>query len=45
MVRYLVNQIVIGKLSYLQVVSARPDMQEEIDNYIAEKQLYIDKTK
>lgn len=42
---YLVNQILLNKLTYQEVVTARPDLKDEIDNYIADKGLDIDKTK
>jgi hypothetical protein len=45
MIAYLVNQIVIGRLTYLQVVNARPDLKDRIDTYIIENGLTIDKTK
>jgi hypothetical protein len=49
MVPYLVNQMVIGKLTYQEVItsptiSAKPALATQIDNYIAEKNLTIDKT-
>lgn len=44
MIAYLVNQIVLGKLTYMKVVKARPDLQGKIDTYIDEKGLAIDKT-
>ncbi len=44
MVAYTVNQIVLKKLTYLEVVTARPDFKERIDAYITEKGITIDKT-
>jgi hypothetical protein len=41
---YLVNQIVLGALTYQEVITARPDLKTKIDAYIAEKNLTIDKT-
>lgn len=41
MVAYLVNQIVIGKLTYSEVVTARQDLKVRIDDYISEKNLPI----
>ena len=41
---YLTNQILLGKLTYQEVVTARPDLKEEMDNYIVDKGLNIDKT-
>ena len=44
MAAYLVNQIILGKHTYQEVITARPDLQNKIDTYIAEKTLAIDKT-
>lgn len=44
MVAYLVNQIILGKLTYLEVVNARPELKTKIDVYIDEKGLVIDKS-
>lgn len=44
MVAYLVNQIILGKLTYQEVITAKPDLQAKIDAYLAEKDLVIDKT-
>jgi hypothetical protein len=44
MVAYLVNQIILGKLTYNEVVTARPDLQAKIDAYIDDKSITIDKT-
>ena len=44
MVAYLVNQIVLGNLTYIEVTTKRPDLKNKIDAYIAEKNLNIDKT-
>jgi hypothetical protein len=44
MVAYLVNQIVLGNLTYLEVVTARPDLKVKIDTYIEDKNLVINKT-
>lgn len=41
---YLTNQILLGKLTYQEVVTARPDLKEEMDEYIEYKGLDIDKT-
>ena len=43
--RYLVNQMLLGALTYQEVVTARPDLKIAIDAYIEEKNLDIDKTK
>lgn len=45
MVAYLVNQIVIGKLTYQQVITAKQELKEQIDTYIVVKGLVIDTTK
>lgn len=44
MIAYLVNQIILGKLTYNEVVTARPDLKSKIDDYIDDKGLTIDKT-
>jgi hypothetical protein len=44
MVAYLVNQIILGKLTYQEVVTARPELKTKIDAYIADKNLTIDTT-
>lgn len=44
MVAYLVNQIILDKLTYKEVITARPDLQAKIDTYIIDHQLTIDKT-
>lgn len=44
MVAYLVNQIVLGNLTYIEVTTKRPDLKARIDTYIADKNLNIDKT-
>jgi len=46
MVAYLVNQILLGNLTYKEVINKRPDLQAKIDAYITEKGLdnQIDKT-
>lgn len=38
-VRYLVNQMVMGRLTYAEVVTARPDLKEGIDKYISDNNL------
>lgn len=44
---YLVNQILLGKLTYQEIIIKRPDLQAGIDKYIEDHDLenYIDKTK
>ena len=44
MVAYLVNEIVLGDLTYQDVVTKRPDLKDRIDTYIAQHNLTIDKT-
>lgn len=44
MAAYLVNQIILGNLTYTEVVTKRPDLKTRIDAYIEEKGLEIDKT-
>lgn len=39
MIAYLVNQILLGKLTYQTVVTKRPDLKEQIDLYILENDL------
>lgn len=41
---YLVNQIVLGNLTYLEVIAKKPTLQPQIDSYIDEKGLTINKT-
>jgi hypothetical protein len=43
MVAYLVNQIVLGNLTYKEVITRRPDLQSKIDAYILDKGISIDK--
>jgi hypothetical protein len=47
LVPYLVNQIVLGSLTYQQVITKKPELKSQIDQYITEKGLddVIDKTK
>lgn len=45
LVRYLVNQILLGALTYQEVVAARPELKAAMDAYITEHNLPIDKTK
>ena len=47
MARYLVNQILLGALTYQLIITKRPDLKEKIDKYIKDNDLekYIDKTK
>lgn len=43
-VRYLVNQILINNLTYLQVTTSRADLKTDIDGYISQEGIEIDKT-
>ena len=43
--QFLVRNIVMGKVTYLEVIEARPELKEEIDAYIEQQGLTIDKTK
>lgn len=43
--KFLVANIVLKKITYLEAVTARPELKDEIDAYIAEQGLEIDKTK
>ncbi|MDF2636337.1 MAG: hypothetical protein K0R78_3211 [Pelosinus sp.] len=43
MVGFLVNQMKFGKVTYKEVIEARPDLQIKIDAYINENSLTIDK--
>jgi hypothetical protein len=47
MVAYLVNQILLGNLTYQEVITKRPDLKDKIDTYIVDKGLenQIDKSK
>lgn len=42
--KFLVRNIVMGKVTYLEVVEARPELKEQIDAYIEQEHLEIDKT-
>lgn len=44
MIAYLANQIIIGNLTYAQVVIARADLKDKLDAYILANNLEIDKT-
>lgn len=41
MVAYLVNQIILGQLTYNDVVNKRPDMKAKIDKYIIDNNISI----
>ena len=42
--KFLVMNIVLGKITYLEAVTARPDLKDAIDAYIEQQGLDIDKT-
>jgi hypothetical protein len=42
---YFVNQILLGKLTYQEVITAKPELQTAMDAYITVHCLTIDKTK
>lgn len=41
MIAYLVNQVILGKLTYTEVVTKRPDLKDGIDAYISEHEIEI----
>ncbi len=43
--KFLVRNIVMGKVTYLEVIEAKPELKEQIDAYIEQQGLEIDKTK
>lgn len=42
--KFLVRNIVPGKITYLEAIEARPELKEEIDAYIKQQGLNVDKT-
>lgn len=42
--KFLVRNIVLGKCTYLECINARPDLKEQMDTYIEQEHLDIDKT-
>lgn len=42
--RFLVRNIVLGNVTYQEVVAKRPDLKEQIDAYIEQQGIEIDKT-
>lgn len=44
MIAYLVNEIILGKLTYQEIVTKRTDLKDRIDTYITQHNLTIDKT-
>jgi len=43
--KFLVRNIVMGKVTYLEVIEAKPELKEQIDTYIEQQGLEIDKSK
>ena len=44
MIAYLANQIIIGNLTYQEIITKRTDLKDRLDAYILEHNLTIDKT-
>lgn len=42
--RFLVRNIVLGNVTYLEVIGKKPELKEQIDAYIEQQGLDIDKT-
>jgi hypothetical protein len=42
--RFLVRNIVLGNVTYLEVIAKKPELKEQIDAYIEQQGLDIDKT-
>lgn len=42
--KFLVRNIVLGNVTYVEVITARPDLKEQIDAYIEQQGLDIDKS-
>lgn len=42
--KFLVRNIVMGKVTYLEAIEARPELKEQMDAYIEQQGLAIDKT-
>lgn len=42
--QFLVRNIVMGKVTYLEVIEAKPELKEQIDAYIEAQGLTVDKT-
>ena len=41
MIGYLINQILMGKLTYQRIVKARPDLKSAMDQYIRDNDLEV----
>ena len=44
MIAYLVNQIIMNRLTYEEIVTKRPDLKLALDLYIESHGIEIDKT-
>ena len=42
--KFLVRNIVMGKVTYREVVEAKPELKEQVDAYIEQQGLNVDKT-
>lgn len=42
--KFFVRNILLGKVTYAEVIEARPELQAQIDAYIEQQGLDIDKT-
>lgn len=42
--KFLVRNIVLGKCTYSEAITARPELKEQIDAYVESERLDIDKT-
>lgn len=42
--KFLVMNIVLGKVTYIEVIEKKPDLKEQIDAYIEQQDLVVDKT-
>lgn len=42
--KFLVRNIVMGKVTYLEVIEAKPELKEQIDAYIEQQGIVVDKT-
>ena len=43
MIAYLVNQIILGNLTYNEIITKRPDLKVKLDAYIETHNITIDK--
>ena len=43
--KFLVRNIIMGKVTYLEAIEAKAELKEEIDAYIEQQGLVVDKTK